>query len=107
MSKPASNRKIHVEAASHKETVSAAKKPAAKKTRRENRRQVGVHRSESLHRNAKISLLLQGGKQDFSGLVQQLLVAIFQSINFSIQTRKCFGVIQIGCLVSVTKWFSH
>ncbi len=36
-------------------------------------RQYSVYLRESTHRDTKISLLMQGTKQDFSGLVEQLL----------------------------------
>ena len=82
MSKTATNRKIHDETNIPKDVVGPAKKTAAKKIKRDNTRQFSVHLRESIHRDTKIALLMQGGKQDFSGLVEQLLTEYLSKQKF-------------------------
>lgn len=57
---------------SKRETLSETKSNRMRK--REGVRQYSVHLRESIHRETKIALLMQGAKQDFSGLVEQLLI---------------------------------
>lgn len=56
---------------SKQDTPSDAKSSRLRK--REGVRQYSVYLQESTHRDTKIALLMQGSKQDFSGLVEQLL----------------------------------
>jgi hypothetical protein len=56
---------------SRQETPSDTKTSRMRK--REGVRQYSVYLQESIHREAKIALLMQGAKQDFSGLVEELL----------------------------------
>jgi hypothetical protein len=56
----------------------------SKRTRRNGVRQFSVHLQESVHRDTKIALLLAGGKQDFSGLVEQLLLEYLSKQKFQV-----------------------
>jgi hypothetical protein len=58
------------------------------KTERGEVRQFSVHLRASTHRATKIALLMQGGKQDFSGLVEELLIEYLSKQNLQISVQE-------------------
>jgi hypothetical protein len=75
------------EQSSRRNTTDRWKSGALKKTRA-GVKQYSVHLKESTHRNVKIALLLAGGKQDFSGLVEELLTQYLRSQKVNVQDLK-------------------
>jgi hypothetical protein len=70
----------------HKQLPTGQTKRVIRKTKREGVRQFSVHLRETIHRDAKIALLIQGSKQDFSGLVEQLLVEFLSKQKFQLRS---------------------